>query len=173
MTLGPQEVLIQSLVKDDPAMAGKALKDGAQLNLETEYMHKGYIDKNTPLYFAAEKGELDLVRLFVEHGASVQPGKSTWTNPLDAALRNGFPSVATYLHDHGATGDPLVYAAGTGDMNEITKLTAAGKPKNLDEAARAAAGCGQAAALALLLERGASAAKAFQRAASTVLRCTG
>ena len=167
IALPPQEVLIQSMVKDDPAMAGKALQDGAQPNIETEYIHDGYIDKNTPLYFAAEKGELDLVRLFVEHGASVQPGRSTWTNPLDAALRNGFPAVAAYLHDHGATGDPLVYAAGTGDLDGLTKFTAAGKPKNLDEAARAAAGCGQVAALTTLLGKGADATKAFQRAAST------
>jgi beta-lactamase regulating signal transducer with metallopeptidase domain/ankyrin repeat protein len=167
LALGPQEVLIQSIVKDDAALAEQALKNGAQPNLETEYIHKGFIDQNTPLYFAAEKGELDLVRLFVGHGASVKPGKSTWTNPLDAALRNGFPAVAAYLHDHGATSNPLVYAAGTGDMAELTKLTAAGKPRNLDEAASTAAGCGQLPALAALLAKGAHATKAFQRAAST------
>jgi bla regulator protein BlaR1 len=167
VALPPQEVLIQSMVRDDPAMAGKALQDGAQLNLETEYIHNGFIDKNTPLYFVSEKGEVDLVRLFVEHGAGVKPGKSTWTNPLDAALRSGFPSVAAYLHDHGATSDPLVYAAGTGDLDQITKLTAIGKPRNLDEAVCTAAGCGQVTALTALLGKGANAMKAFQRAAST------
>jgi len=168
VALPPQEILIQSIATDDPIMAAKALKDGAQLNLETEYGHKGYIDKNTPLYYAAEKGEFDLVRLFVTHGASVKPGRSTWTNPLDAALRNGFWNpVAAYLHDHGATGDPLVFAAGTGDLDQVTMLTAAGKPKNLDEATCTAAGCGQVAALTSLLGKGANAAKAFQRAAST------
>jgi hypothetical protein len=164
--LPPQEVLIQSIVKDDPALAAKALQDGAKLDLETQYDHKGYIDQNTPLYFAAERGELDLVKLFVERGASVKPGKSTWTNPLDAAIRNGFPDVAAYLHDHGATGDPLVYAAATGDVAPLTEL-ASGKPKNLDEAASAAAGCGQVAALTALLGYGANGTKAFQRAAST------
>ena len=66
---------VNALARGDArgALAAKALKDGAQLNPEVEYIHKGFIDKNTPLYFAAEKGELDLVRLFVEHGASVKP----------------------------------------------------------------------------------------------------
>ena len=168
VALGPQEILIQSIDQDDPAMAAKALKDGAQVNLETEYIRRGTIDKNTPLYFAAEKGEFDLVKLFVEHGANVQPGKSTWTNPLEAALRNGFWNpVADFLHDHGAVSDPLVYAAGTGNTEGLTKLIAAGKTGTFDEAACAAAGCGQETALALLLGKGANAAKAFQRAAST------
>jgi ankyrin repeat protein/beta-lactamase regulating signal transducer with metallopeptidase domain len=163
----PQEVLIEAIAKNDSVLAAKALQDGAPLNTEAEYIHNGFIDQGTPLYFAAEKGEPDLVRMFVEHGASVKPGKSTWTNPLDAALRNGFPVVANYLHDHGATTDPLLYAAGTGDLGQITKLTVAGKPKNLDEAASTASGCGQVAALAALLGQGAHAEGAFKRAAST------
>ena len=163
----PQEVLIQAIATDDVTLAAQALKDGAQLDLETKYVRKGYIDRNTPLYFAAEKGELDLVRLFVANGASVKPGKSTWTNPLDAAVRSGYPAVAGYLHDHGATCDPLVYAASTGDLDQVNRLIAAGKPKSFDEAARAAAGCGQLPVLTALLGKGASAAKAFQRAAAT------
>ena len=167
LALPPQEVLIQAIAQNDLATAEKALQDGAPLDQEAEYDHKGIVDKNTPLYFAAEQGKLDLVRLFVEHGANVQPGKSTWTNPLEAALRSGYPAVATYLHDHGAAADPLVYAAGSGNLDQVKKLTASGKPKTLNEAAKAAAGCGQVATLEALLGQGAKPADAFQRAAST------
>jgi beta-lactamase regulating signal transducer with metallopeptidase domain/ankyrin repeat protein len=164
--LPPQEILIRSIVEDDPVMAGKALNGGAQVNLQTEYIRKGYIDQNTPLFFAAEKGELDLVRLLVERGAKVLPTQSGWNNPVEAAVRNGFPTVAAYLHDHGGGADPLIYAAGTGDLDAINRLTASKLP-NLDEAANAAAGCGQVAALTTLLAKGASASNAFQRAAAT------
>ena len=163
----PQEILIESIVQNDTGRAEQALKDGAPLDAEVEYVHAGFIDQNTSLYFAAEEGKLELVRLFVEHGASVKPGKSTWTNPLDGALRNGFSTVAAYLHDHGATADPLVYAAGIGDLDQVKKLTASDKPKTLNEAAKTAAGCGQVAIVKELFGQGAKPADAFLRAAST------
>ena len=121
---------------------------------------------STPLYFAAEQGSLPLARLLVEHGASVEPGKSTWENAVDAALRNGFIEVARYLHEQGATSDPLAYAAGTGDLDTLKQLAAGASPKLLADAAITAAGCGQIGALGQLLGEKGDPVKAFQRAAS-------
>jgi len=164
--LPPQEVLIGAIFKDDPVMAEQALKDGAKLDLDTEFANKEILDRNTPVCLAAEQGRFDLVRLFVAHGASLKPGKNTWSTPIDMALRNGFPAIAVYLHDHGATTDPLIYAAGSGDVDAVNKLTASGTTKTLNTAAALAAAAGQTATLGVLLAKGADAKGAFGRAAS-------
>jgi beta-lactamase regulating signal transducer with metallopeptidase domain/ankyrin repeat protein len=163
--LPPQEALIHAIFQDDPAAAERALKDGAKPDLDTEFANREILDTNTPVCLAAEQGRLDLIRLFVAHGASLKPGSNSWSTPIDVALRNNYPAIAVYLHDHGSTTDPLIYAAGSGDLDQVKKLTATGKPKTLNDAAGLAAVSGQTATLGLLLAKGANAGSAFHRAA--------
>jgi len=163
--LPPQEALIRAIFQDDTAAAERALKEGAKLDLETEFANRETIDRNTPVCLAAEQGRLDLIRLFVAHGASLKPGGNSWSTPIDVALRNNYPAIAVYLHDHGATTDPLIYAAGSGDLDQVNKLTASGKPKTINDAAGLAAAAGQTATLGVLLAKGADPKSAFHRAA--------
>jgi len=158
---------MEAISQDDTAKAAKALKDGAKINMETMDDYGDYGDRNTPLCLAAERGELDFVKFLVARGASVVAGTSSWTNPVEIAIGKGYTDVVKYLHDQGTACDPLLFAAGTGDVDQVTKLAAAAEPKKLTDAAKTAAGCGEIGTLKVLLGRGADAAAAFKRAAST------
>jgi bla regulator protein BlaR1 len=167
LELPPGEVLLQAIIDNAPDKAEAALKAGADPNKQGDWAHAGYLDQNTPLYFAADQGKLALCQLLVAHGASVKSGGSSWTNPIEGALRSGHPEVAKFLHEQGATVDPLVYAAGVGDHEALKSALAKAKPNTIKEAAETAAGCNQQEILQTLLEHGGDKTKAFLRASTT------
>jgi len=66
---------------------------------------------NTPLIFAIEKQNLELVKLLVEGGADINNGKKVspykeftfaYLRPLDIAIDKGFKEIADYLLSKGA-----------------------------------------------------------------------
>jgi ankyrin repeat protein len=59
--------------------------------------------KSTPLGWACRWGREDLVRLFLEHGASVhEPEAEPWATPLAWATKRGHPAIASLLRAHGS-----------------------------------------------------------------------
>lgn len=97
-----------------------------------------------PLHWAAQQGDLDIVKLLVEQGGAKVNVKGNLNfiiretkTPLYLAIDEGHADVARYLVDHGA------------DLNALND-------QSNRTAAHAAAGQGDGALLRYLLERGAS-----------------
>ncbi|HEY6547581.1 MAG TPA: ankyrin repeat domain-containing protein, partial [Vicinamibacteria bacterium] len=98
----------------DTADSGEALRDAAAAGDLAKV--KALLDAGTPLdagarhgqtalYFAAEKGRLEVVRLLVEKGAKVDyRDRFFGSSPLDMALRGGHFEIARYLLTKGAKG---------------------------------------------------------------------
>jgi serine/threonine-protein phosphatase 6 regulatory ankyrin repeat subunit B len=169
LTLPPLEILIDAIAANDLAKATSAVNAGANPNTEIAYAHKvgGYLAHTSALYFAADEGRLPIVQMLVEHGAEVNPKtKGGWT-PTDVAIHSGFSDVVKYLHERGATCDPLVYAGAIGDLDSVKQLLPAAAAKTVADATIAAAGCNQLATLKELLGEKGDPAKAFRRAALT------
>ncbi len=64
---------------------------------------------DTPLLFAVEKNNLEMVKLLVEGGAEINNGKKVekkewfyYKSPLDIATENGFTAIIEYLNSKGA-----------------------------------------------------------------------
>jgi len=56
----------------------------------------------TPLYIAAQKGHLDVVKTLIEHGARVDAATTDGATPLYIACQNGQIEVVKYLIEKGA-----------------------------------------------------------------------
>ncbi len=88
----------------DAAAAGDAARVAALLEKGVP-IDSGARHGQTALYFAAEKGRHEVVRLLVERGAKVDFRDTFFgSSPLDMALRGGHFEVARYLLVHGAKG---------------------------------------------------------------------
>ena len=88
----------------------------------------------TPLTIAAEKGNMDIIRLLVERGkANINDKSSYGVTPLIAAAAADKPEVVTYLLKYGADATAkddlgktaLLYAAGLEDSKTLQHLIAA------------------------------------------------
>jgi ankyrin repeat protein len=64
-------------------------------------------DRNTPLIYAAQKGNVEMVRVLLEGGANTERGNVQYTTALDIAALNGYLDVCRVLLDWGANVDPL------------------------------------------------------------------
>ena len=107
-------------------------------------------DGGAPLHLAAYNGQLAVVKLLVENGASVND-RGGWhdTEPLEKASWTGRPDVVTFLLDHGAkidgvdsdyTNSPLYNAAMAGRADAAIILLDRGAKvrPNLDREVEAA-----------------------------------
>ena len=69
-------------------------KDRSQLEANSR-------QRDRPICIAAEHGALDVVRLLLEQGASIEPGESWWESPLHLAAGEGHADVVRLLLDRG------------------------------------------------------------------------
>jgi ankyrin repeat protein len=110
-----------------PAVVGTLLDRGADPNIRDEG------DNAYPLHFAAERGDLAVVTMLVEHGADPIGAGTThdldvlgWAVCFDYAYHE---EVARYLLAHGAR-HTLLSAVAMGDTHAIRELAAAGADLN-------------------------------------------
>ena len=107
----------------------RALLD-AGVPLEAEARHG-----QTALYFAADQGRLEVVRLLVERGANVNVRDRFFKgSALGLALGNGHLDVARYLLAHGATDadEALRVAVERGDVELARAALGSGRIEPLD-----------------------------------------
>ena len=122
---------IRSLEASSPDVAmspdtmGKAIKQG-HLSVASHLLEKG-IDPNviirgeTPLYLAAESGNLAICELLIKAGAKLNP--PTQTQPLTAAVRHDLSKIADLLIKQGADVNHLPYFGS--DSHAYTALVTA------------------------------------------------
>jgi len=85
-------------------------------------------DRRTALHVAASEGHLDIVRLLVHRGATINRSDRWGGSPLDDAHRHRQAEVATYLRSKGGTTGSadqtsnLITAAAQGDLDEVRML---------------------------------------------------
>jgi outer membrane protein assembly factor BamB len=152
------EALFEAARTGDRARVAALLDAGVDVNARSRY-------NVTALGFAADKGQLDVVRLLVERGADVNVADSFYgSRAIDFALRDGHTDVALYLLGRGSHGAVGVLTAGI-RRKDAKLVSAALVTGQADAAALAAASVlakqiGDAAVIALV-----SAAAAAQPAA--------
>jgi len=95
----------------------------------------------TPLYFAAEKGRLQMVRMLIARGADARALTPTGESPLHAAAMIESAALTTTLVEAGADIDlansegetPLHWAAMTGTFLAVKALVDAGADLNVQD----------------------------------------
>jgi uncharacterized protein len=99
-------------------------------------------DGMTPLLWAAQANDLEIVRMLLGAGADANLGNRYGVTPLWLAATNRSPAVVALLLEHGANGaaqlphgeTPLMAAARAGDVESIGLLLEAGADPNASEA---------------------------------------
>ena len=89
----------------DVARVTKALDSGAEINSGNRY-------KATALFFAADKGHVEVIKLLIDRGAEVNALDSFYKfRPLMMALMNNHTPAAALLLERGSegAGDALVH----------------------------------------------------------------
>jgi ankyrin repeat protein len=124
------------MVTQDLAMAKYLLENGANVNVVDQETDE------TPIFYAIRRGNVELMRLFIKHGADVQHvSKVPWEHtPIHTALETGLDQCVTILREHGAhddrvdsiTGKALTYAGGP-QFEVIEKYHAAIQDQNIEE----------------------------------------
>jgi uncharacterized protein len=90
----------------DAARVASLVDQGADVNARARY-------DMTALHFAADKGQLEVVRLLVARGANVNAQDTFYrTRSLDWALSNGHRTVAIFLLEQGSEGADNALEAG-------------------------------------------------------------
>jgi len=113
----------------------------------------------TALYVAAANNHTAAVEALLAAGANIDARDERGLTPLACAVRGSLPEMANLLIEHGAR-HTLHTAAGLGDVEELSRLLAAGADINAtdDEGVNAlqwAARAGQAEAAGVLIAAGA------------------
>ena len=125
-TMHGQTALMWAVLENHPDMVKLLLTRGAEINAHTkvtrpkgEYVPAraggasgtGIIRQRalptadggmTPLLFAVRDGNVDMIRLLLDHGADLGQSSGNHTSPLLIALLNGLVGVATELLERGA-----------------------------------------------------------------------
>jgi outer membrane protein assembly factor BamB len=131
-----EEALREAARQGDLARVTALVETGVAVDAPTRY-------GATPLFYAAERGHLDIVRFLIARGASVHIEDSFYGNsPLSRALAGGHFDVARYLIERGAegAGRALLLAVRAGDRPLFEAAIASGDIQAEPlEAARAAA----------------------------------
>jgi len=92
------KLVFAAINSNDIAQATKLLSSGVRINLNFNYS-----DGDTALGWAAFKGNLEVVKLLVSHGADVNlPSGILAMPPLHKAVMGGYTEVSAYLIAHGA-----------------------------------------------------------------------
>ena len=88
----------------DVARVTAALDKGADVNAKTRY-------GATALSYAADRGNLELVKLLIARGANVNAQDTFYQmRAIDMAMMNNHPAVVTLLLERGSQGAPAVLA---------------------------------------------------------------
>jgi len=99
----------------------------------------------TPLYCAAEKGDLQIVEFLISKGAKLNGYNYATGSPLHRAARNGHLAIVKVLVDNGAyvdafnkwTASPLLMASGEGHLDIVKYLLEKGaSPDSIDNSGR-------------------------------------
>jgi outer membrane protein assembly factor BamB len=118
----PDEALREAARQGDLARVVALLDSGVPVDAPTRY-------GATPLFYAAERGHLAIVRLLVARGASVHVEDTFYgVTPLASALGGGHLEVARYLLEQGAqgAGRALLVASRAGDRALLDAAIATG-----------------------------------------------
>jgi ankyrin repeat protein len=94
--------LFEAIRKGDVEQVRQLIAEGADIDAkwgDTSTTEKEDIADDTPLYYAVDANNMDLVKLLVEAGADVNAG--SWP-PLFGAVDKNNTAIAEYLIDHGA-----------------------------------------------------------------------
>jgi FOG: Ankyrin repeat len=122
-----------------------ACKNGQKGVVET-FVKKGGINYNkrdengnTPLYYAAQKGARDIVKLLIENGADATIANNQSITPLHAVSKTGNKEIITILTENGADVNatdkegktPLIYAVSAGKSEISRQLLTLARTKQL------------------------------------------
>ncbi len=102
------------------------VKSLMEKGIDPDICHNG---RATPLYLAAQHGELLIAELPVEYGADINNGLNThqgW-NPLLAAAVNKHPEIVEFLKDKGAK-EGFHYSAYCGNNSQVQSRLNQGEP---------------------------------------------
>jgi ankyrin repeat protein len=159
--------LFEAVKKADVERARSLIAEGANIDTkwgdtntkEEEEKAKAWAAENTPLYYAADSNNIDLVQLLVEAGADVNAGQ--WP-ALCQALYKGNTAIAKFLIGHGANVNypedwgPL-HEASTSNIEMVKLLLARGADINAGHgpALHTAVNRGRRDIVELLIQRGA------------------
>ena len=159
----------QACLLCDAAKSGKAAKVADLLERGVPPNASDY-DKRAALHIAAEEGFLDIVRLLVERGATVDAHDRWGTTPHAGAVHKGHADVSEYLRSQGAKqprvacseeegAGMLCAAAGKGNLAKMRSILDSGVCADAADydfriALHLAAEEGRMEACRFLLERG-------------------
>lgn len=96
----------------DPSYPGKIVAEKFSQILNKEPVTEEY--SNTSLHLAAEQGNLDTVKYFVEKGGDISAQDEMGYTPLHLAAKQGNLDIVKYLVEKGADVDVDVYQGGWG-----------------------------------------------------------
>ncbi|MGQ0732128.1 MAG: outer membrane protein assembly factor BamB family protein [Acidobacteriota bacterium] len=147
-----REALLEAARTGDAASVTTLLDRGVDVNAASRY-------GVTPLSYAADRGHLEIVRLLVTRGATLDVADSFYlSRPIDFALRGGHLAVAMYLLERGSPGAVGVLNAGIRSRDEAAVKAAL--------ATRQADATSLAAAAALAAQSGDATIAALVKAAA-------
>ncbi|KAL2833213.1 ankyrin repeat-containing domain protein [Aspergillus pseudoustus] len=106
--------LIQACKQGHHAVAEVLLNAGADPNAETQHANNSYPHARTALCIACYKGNANLVRILLTHGANVHGAPQPGQTPLGIAATRGHAEILCLLLAHGAgvnsiTGPPHLH----------------------------------------------------------------
>jgi outer membrane protein assembly factor BamB len=122
------EALWDAARAGDTARVAALLDKGADVNAKARY-------GATALFFAADKGRLETVKLLVARGAEINIEDAFYRfKPIDLALQNGHADVGIFLLEKGAKGGGFALISGV-RSNNAALVQAALKAGDIDRRA--------------------------------------